>query len=434
MATVQITTLGCKLNQFESAAMATSLEQAGHTLADSAETADVYVINTCTVTERSDAKSRNIVRRALRANPSGFVAAVGCYAQTKPQDLAEIAGVDLVLGNQEKLRLAAYLTHLEKRRAPRVEVGALRPGLEFQKVTVPAPGERTRAYLKIQDGCSEACAFCVTVKARGPSRSLPGPEVLRQAAMLARQGYQEIILTGVNLGEYGRDLDPPTHLAAIVQRLATLDGIERIRLSSLAPSEFTPEILDLIVSCEKVCKHLHIPIQSGDDAVLRSMRRSYTTAEVRELLATLTSALPTMSIGSDVIVGFPGESEQHFENSYRFFAELPLNYLHVFPYSKREGTEAFILPGQVSEAVKKQRSQRLQALGKTKSAAFARRLMGGRLRVLTEHQRDAESGLLRGVSENYIKVLFPGPDALFRQLAHVQLVGWRNGHAVGMLV
>jgi len=414
--TVALATLGCRLNQVESREIGALLESRGFRVVEPAAGAQVFVINTCTVTGRADFSDRQLIRRIARENPEAYLVVTGCFAQTDPAAAAAIAGVDLVVGNQEKYRLPELLGSLAKRARPDVavaDIGAARdvPIAPFARVT-----GRSRAFVKIQDGCQHRCAFCIVPAARGRSRSQESKVVLDQVRDLVAVGYLDVTLTGVDIGHYGRDLYPRTTLAALLRELAEIDGLRWLRLSSVLPSYFTPELVDAVTTLSVVAPHLHLPLQSGSDRVLRLMRRPYHTGMYRALVDRLTATIPGLGLGADVIAGHPGETEDDFEATLRFVEALPFSSLHVFAYSERKGTEATSRPGHVPAAVIRERSGRLRRLGHEKSLAFRRGLIGRRRDAVVLGARDRRTGLLAGLTDNYIEVLFDGPDTLGRRV------------------
>ena len=339
---IAFVTVGCRLNQFETDALRGRAQAAEAEIVPFESPADVYVINTCTITAEADADSRQLARRAIRRNPSALVVVTGCYAQAAPETVAAIPGVDLVLGNQEKGRLFTFLREVRKNGAPEVRVGAI-AGLRRFDGDEYGPGidpDRTRAFLKVQDGCDYACSFCIVPAVRGPNRSLPPGRILDEIARLHAGGFPEVVLTGIHLGTYGRELSPRTSLVELCRRIVALPESPRIRLSSLDPHEVTPELIELLATAGRFCRHLHLPLQSGDEGVLRRMRRGHTAAEFRSLVERLVGAVPGIAVTADVIVGFPGEDGHAFQATRDLLKSLPLAGLHVFGYSKRAGTEA----------------------------------------------------------------------------------------------
>jgi threonylcarbamoyladenosine tRNA methylthiotransferase MtaB len=432
--TVALATLGCRLNQVESQEIGALLEGRGFRVVEPGADAQVYVINTCTVTGRADFSDRQLIRRIARENPEAYLVVTGCYAQTDPDAAAAIAGVDLVVGNQEKYHLPDLLGSLTKRPRPEVAVADIGGAREVPIAPFARVAGRSRAFVKIQDGCQHRCAFCIVPAARGGSRSQEPKVVLDQVRALAEAGYPDVTLTGVDIGHYGWDLYPRTSLAALVRSLAGVAGLRWLRLSSVLPSYFTDDLVDAVATLPVVAPHLHLPLQSGSDRVLRLMRRPYHTGMYRALVDRLAAAMPGLGLGADVIVGHPGETDEDFEATLALVDSLPFSYLHVFTYSDRKGTEAARRPGHVPAAVIRERSQRLRRLGREKSHAFRSALVGSAREVLVLEARDHQTGLRSGLTSNYVEVLFPGPDGLGRHMATVEIVEVRGERTHGRLV
>jgi threonylcarbamoyladenosine tRNA methylthiotransferase MtaB len=423
--TVAFATLGCKLNQYDTMEVQALLEAQGFRTVPFEAPAQVYVINTCTVTARADYSDRQAIRRAVARNPGAVVVVTGCYAQTNPDAVAAIPGVDLVLGTQDKYALPELLHRARKRVRPFLQVSDVfaRRALPVVPVRRFAPGY-TRAFVKVQDGCQHRCSFCIVPFARGGSRSQPVEVVLEQVEALVGAGYAEIVLTGVDLGHYGWDLRPRTALAALVRRLLDVRGLARLRLSSVLPAYFTEELVELLVGERRICRHLHVPLQSGADRVLRAMRRPYTARMYRALIERLAGAIPDLGLGADVITGFPTETDAEFEATEALVQALPFTYLHVFSYSDRRGTEAARGPApRVPPETIRARTTHLRRLAAAKQLGFRRAQVGRELDVLVLDQRERETGRLVGLTDNYLEVAFPGSDALMRGFARVQATG-----------
>jgi len=439
--TVALTTLGCRLNQVESQEMGALLEGRGFRVVPAGSHAQVHVVNTCTVTGRADFSDRQAIRRITREDPGAFLVVTGCFAQTDPDAVAALPGVDLVVGNQEKYRLPDLLDSLVKRPRPAVAVADIREArampiapIALGNSMIGRTSGRSRAFVKIQDGCQHRCAFCIVPAARGGSRSQEPKVVLDQVRALAEAGYADVTLTGVDIGHYGWDLYPRTSLAALVRSLAGVDGLRWLRLSSVLPSYFTADLIDAVTTLPVVAPHLHLPLQSGSDRVLRLMRRPYHTGMYRDLVNRLAAAMPGLGLGADVIVGHPGETDEDFEATLALVDALPFSYLHVFAYSDRKGTEAARRPGHVPAAVIRERSQRLRRLGREKSHAFRRGLVGRARQVLVLDAPDRPTGLLAGLTSNYVEVLFLGPEGLGRQMATVEITEVHGDRTYGRLV
>jgi threonylcarbamoyladenosine tRNA methylthiotransferase MtaB len=425
---IAITTLGCKINQYDSAVIQSRLEEK-HSFVPFQDQADCYVINTCTVTDRADWEARQLVRRAKRLNPGAKVLVTGCYAQVNPAEVAEVPGVDFVVGLN---RLDDLLRYVEQPawQSTQIAVSDVKRERGVAVLGTRSLPGHTRAFLKIQEGCNYSCTYCIIPTARGLSRSVQPREVLEQVRQLAEAGYREIVLTGIHLGGYGHDLIPKIDLTALVEMIADSGLIARLRLSSLDPREVPDRLLDLIARSDIVCPHLHICAQAGDDEILKQMRRNYDTVYYRDLLQRVRERLPEAALGSDIIVAFPGETDAQFEKSLEYFASLPLTYFHVFPYSSRRGTVAASLGDHAPGPVKKQRARRMRELGAHKKSQFCGRFIGRRVSVLIEEKLEKQTGLRRGFSRNYLPVAVAGADDFLNRELDVRIDryggGWLN--------
>ena len=405
MTTISITTLGCKVNQFESEALIDALEQRGYGLVPFGERADITIINTCTVTHRADFQSRQMVRRAFRSNPSSLIIVTGCYSQVEPDAFLKMEGVRYLLGNEEKNQIPALLPLMQKGEFPKVQVGDIQKEKLFSEIPLHCFHRHTRAFLKIQDGCNARCSYCIVPFARGPSRSLQPERVLENLRVLKEKGFKEVVLTGIHLGAYGLDLTPPFPLEMLMRRLEKEETPDRIRLSSIEPGDFSPELISILSQSRKVCPHLHISIQSGDDEILKKMNRDYDHSFLSNLIQELHLRIPNLSIGADVIVGFPGETEKKFRHTYGLVESLPFSYLHVFPFSRRKGTPAYQFLQGVDDKEIKKRAEIMRALGKQKRQTYYRQSLNQELSVLVEDRREKGTGRWKGLSRNYIPVL-----------------------------
>lgn len=427
-------TIGCRFNQVETAEMEELFRSRNFEIVPFSSDANIYVINTCTVTKKSDYRCRQTIRRAIQKNREAFVIVTGCYSQIKPEDISSIKGVDMVLGNTEKSSIVEHFEGLTKKPdTAKIVVKDMEKNRGFNTRKIKGFSGRTSAYLKVQTGCNETCSFCIVAIARGAAISEKPENILMQARELSDAGFKEIVLTGVNLGSYGDDLSPSRELSDIVEMLTEIKGIERIRLSSINPTDISERLIEAMKASEKICKHLHIPLQSGDDEILKRMRRNYTSSFYRELIMRLKCEMPDIGIGADVLVGFPGEDEERFKNTYRLIKELPLSYLHVFTYSQREGTDAYKYDGQIPEYVKKERNLIIKNLGREKSNTFRQGFIGKICRVHVENSRDKETGLLKGYTDNYIPVLLQGRDELMNRLVDVRIAGISDDAVIGEL-
>jgi threonylcarbamoyladenosine tRNA methylthiotransferase MtaB len=411
---VSITTLGCKSNQYDSAAIEDILKENNFEITVSkgrqSEPADVCIINTCTVTGNTDYQSRQLIRKAVAANPDAVILVTGCYAQISSQEIADIEGVDYVVGNPEKERVLQYILE-GKRKHPKIEVNE---AAQDRPLTLRAQGSsnRTRAYIKVQDGCNNSCSYCIIPMARGISRSLPLLSILKEIDGLIANGYKEIILTGIHLGAYGLDLDSKVNITGLIKAIADKNYPCRFRISSLDPDEVSDALIDIMTGSKTICNHLHLPLQSGDDNIVKMMNRRYTGRLFAALIEKIVKALPEISIGVDVIAGFPGEGEKEFLNTYNLLRDLPIAYMHIFPFSGRKGTSAAGFPNQVDTKIVKQRCEILKNLDKIKRKNFYEGFLGKRVSVLVEASRDKDTGFFTGRSRNYIPFLIKNYNGL----------------------
>jgi threonylcarbamoyladenosine tRNA methylthiotransferase MtaB len=412
-------TLGCKVNQAESEAMKTLFQSRGYQVVDFNEPADVYVINTCTVTHLADRKSRQMIRQARRRNPDAVVAAVGCYVQANREEVAKHTDVDLLIGTEKRQNLVDLVEKAGKEQRLINAVGDIMAAKEFEELPLDFPATRTRAFLKIQEGCNQFCTYCIIPYTRGPIRSLPLEKVLQAAEVYVAKGYKEIVLTGIHIGLYGTDLSGDLTLVQAVEGLLAVPGLERLRISSIEPEEVTQELLALMAGSSKICPHLHIPLQSGSDRILAKMNRPYTTSDFCRVVNQARDLIPEIAISTDIIAGFPGEGEEEFAATIDFVRRQRFSRLHVFPYSPRRGTPAAAFKEQVTHQIKEERVRSLVKLGKELSLAFHRQQVGKTLSVLVEYEPDREIGLLAGYSGNYIRVLFAGTNNLAGRIVQV---------------
>lgn len=423
-------TLGCKVNQYESEALKDLFRQEGYRVVPFAEKADVYVINSCTVTHLSDGKSRQAVRRAARQNPEAVVAVIGCYPQVAPEEAAEIPGVDILLGTGNRRELPALVE--KARRGHKLnlvrEKGA---GEAFEDLPWPGEAGRTRAFLKIQEGCQEYCTYCIIPHARGSLRSQEPGEVLNRVAAIRDKGYGELVLTGTHLGAWGRDLVPPRTLSSLLYQIQEEGAPGRVRLSSLEPVDVDEGLLRALKDIPRICRHLHIPLQSGSDEILQAMARPYRQEDFRRLAAGLRDLDPRMALSTDIIVGFPGEEDRHFQETLSFVREMAFSRLHVFKFSPRRGTEAAGLPGRVPPRVMGERAEILRALGKELAQEYAEKFLHTTLDVLLE--KPLPGGNMEGLTEHYLRARLKGDSALKSRMVPVFITGAREGLLYGEL-
>lgn len=416
---VSLTTLGCKANQYDTQAIAELFGRAGYTAVPFPAPAEVYIVNTCTVTQEAVRKSRQLVRRARRANPQAVVVLTGCYAQVGGEEALAIPGVSLVVGPQDRARLVDLVAEFRQDARRRLCVRPLGAEPAFLDLPAVSFAGHTRAWLKVEDGCNQACAYCQVPLARGPVRSLPPERVREEAGRLVEAGYREVVLTGVHLGLYGFDLPGRPTLADLALMLQNLPGLERFRLGSVEPHDLSPALLQTLAASDKFQPHLHLPLQSGDDAVLARMNRPYRRDDYARLLEEARRSIPDLAVSTDLIVGFPGETEKEFLSSLAFAAESGFSRLHVFPFSARPGTAAARLPHHLSRTEREARSREAVALGKRLALAFNQTLLGRMLSVLVEDWRDGRG---QGLAGQYVEVRFSSPADPGRRVLQIEAV------------
>jgi len=421
MPTASLHTLGCRLNQAETAIMANNLEKHGFEIVPFGERADLTVINTCTVTEKADAKCRNAVRHTIKQNPNAFVAVVGCYAQVALEEIKKIDGVDMIVGNEHKMRLYDFLdTALQKRNRPLVVHSPKIPRTDFTIESSGLFNTHTRANIKIQDGCNFVCSFCIIVKARGPARSRDFDDLMAEARQLVAAGFKELILTGVNIGTYFQN---GKTFIDLLQALEKINGLQRIRISSIEPTTVTKNLIDYMASSDKICRYLHIPLQSGDDRILESMRRKHTAADFKNIIEYAARKIPDIGIGTDVMVGYPTETKEQFLNTKKLLVDLPISYFHVFTYSDRKGTSAYKLMPKISPDEKKKRNRLMTETGQRKKQAFYHSFLGKQVTVLFEEENE---GWWEGWSDHYIRVRVKSDENLKNEIRKVLLKSENN--------
>ena len=420
-------TIGCRLNHAETALLGDQLRRRGYALVEVGQPTDLVVVNTCSVTDNAEADCRSLIRRVRRTSPDAFVAVTGCYAQTGVDVLQQMEGIDLIVGTQYKMELPRYLTSLERPSAPEVLHTRTVSRDDF---TIEGIGEyqETRANLKVQDGCNFMCSFCIIPFSRGHERSRRPDDILREAEGLVTRGHREVVVTGVNVGRYRCE---GLTLADVIRRLEAVPGLDRIRISSIEPTTISDELLERMAGPSKLCRYLHVPLQSGDDGILQAMNRRYTAGEYARFIEKAVRTVPDLGLGTDLMVGFPGEADSAFANTRALATDLPFAYFHVFSYSPRRGTAAAKLPGAVPSPTIKARSEELCALSRAKRLKFYHRFVGQTVSVLFETRH--RSGLFTGLTDNYIRVGVPTDEDLSNQIRLVHLTGTTDGLAVGAL-
>ncbi|MEN2765941.1 tRNA (N(6)-L-threonylcarbamoyladenosine(37)-C(2))-methylthiotransferase MtaB [Ornithinibacillus xuwenensis] len=423
MPTVAFHTLGCKVNHYETEGIWRMFMDKGYERVEFDHDSDVYVINTCTVTNSGDKKSRQVIRRAVRKNPEAIVCVTGCYAQTSPGEILEIPGVDIVVGTQDRKNMIQYIEEHKKTREPINGVSNIMKNRVFEEMDVPEFTDRTRASLKIQEGCNNFCTFCIIPWSRGLLRSRDPESVLMQAQKLVDAGYKEVVLTGIHTAGYGEDLND-YNFAMLLRELETkVNGLERIRISSIEASQITDEVIEVLDQSEKIVRHLHIPLQSGSDSVLSRMRRKYSSDYYYQKVEKIRKALPDLAITSDVIVGFPGETAEEFQETYDFIKKVGYSELHVFPFSRRTGTPAARMENQVDDDVKNERVQKLIDLSEELAKEYASRYEDEVLEVIPEERvlDEEDPNTLVGYTDNYLKVKFKGTQDMIGKIVRVKI-------------
>lgn len=417
-----IKTLGCKVNQFESEAISQLLTESGFKITHDGD-AHLCIINTCTVTGKASMQSRQAIRQLIRDNQNARIVVTGCYAQTEPEIIKQIHGVHDVVPNSNKHKISDLITsEIRNTKGPLLSKNAINKNQDdFFFSPSPVFGHRTRPFLKIQDGCDAFCSYCIIPYARGRSKSMPFDMVLENIKNLNDAGSLEVVLTGIHLGAYGLDLTPPLSLFELLHALNEHHVVKRLRLSSIEPNELNNEIIKLVKTSDMICNHFHIPLQSGNDGILKKMNRPYNRLLFERLIQTIHASIPEVSIGVDVIIGFPGETKHAFETTYSLIHDLPVSYLHVFPFSPRQGTPASKRTDKVSTTVITKRAKSMRELGNVKKTEFYHRFIGRTVEILIESSRDKKTGNLKGLTSNYIPVLLDGPDLLKNKLVHVKI-------------
>ena len=426
-----IITLGCKVNQYESAYLEDALVRAGCRQAVNGEMADISLINTCIVTQRAAHQSRQAIRKAIRENPKGIVAAIGCYAQVFPDELSQIQGLGLIADNTVKGKIPGLLLGLDGSEKKSVFLNDFEPGTPFEFLPIHRFSDRTRAYLKIQDGCESFCSYCIVAFARGPYRSLSPERVLSVIESFVSQGYKEIVLTGIHLGKYGVDLKGGMNLTQLLRAIGKEGLPARIRLSSLEPNEIYADLMEIVATEPWLCRHFHIPLQSGDDGILKKMNRHYTRREFADIVESIHARIPFAAIGVDVMAGFPGEDSVAHENTRALINDLPISYLHVFPFSRRPGTAAAVFDGQIDPVCIKERSKKLRDLGQLKRTLFYRSCLNNTFWVLAESWYSKENKKMKGMSDNYVPVVFPTSQDSRNRMVRVRLEKVANHVVIG---
>jgi len=428
---VAFATLGCRVNQYETEAMTEKFIKEGYKVVPFEGYADVYVINTCTVTNMSDKKSRQMISRARRTNEDAVIAAVGCYSQIAPEEVAKIEGVDVVLGTKNKGDIVYWVNRAREEREQVIQVEDVLRNDVFEDLRIDEYQERTRAFLKIQDGCNRFCSYCLIPFARGAVCSKEPEKIINEVKELATHGFKEIILSGIHIASYGADLSGDWNLVRILQEIDTVDGIERVRIGSIDPQFFTEGVIEKISSLKKLCPHFHLSLQSGCDETLKRMNRRYTTSEYRKIVEDLRQNIKNVSITTDIITGFPGETEEEFNITYEFLKKIKLSKMHIFKYSPRKGTKAAEMKKQVDGKVKDERSSKLIELDKELEREFMSKFVGESMSVLYEQKHNGLEGVYEGYTANYIKVVANSSKELQEQIINTKLMKIKGEQMAG---
>ena len=432
MKRVAFYTLGCKVNQYETEAMLELFEKEGYEKAETEDYADVYVINTCTVTHMSDRKSRQYIRRMKKKNPDAIIAVVGCYSQVSPEEILSIDEVNLVMGTNDRKKIVEEVKKIDASRKVST-VDDIMKVKAFEEIEINKTNGKTRAFLKIQDGCDRYCSYCIIPYARGRVRSRDLESIVKEVENLAANGYKEVVLTGIHVASYGKDIkDSDIKLLDVIKQINDIEGIERIRLSSVEPILFTDEFVEAVSAMDKVCPHYHLSLQSGCDETLKRMKRRYTTEEYKAIVDRLRAAIPNVSITTDVIVGFPGETNEEFDKTYEFLKDIELTHMHIFKYSPRKGTPAATMENQVDPSTKHERSEKLLQLNEENFKKFGQKMLDKEFNVLFEQK--VGDNKFEGLTENYVKVIVESDKDLSEQILKVKITDVKNEFLEGILV
>lgn len=432
MESVSFYTLGCKVNQYETDAMAESFRNNGYEIKNHNEISDIYVINTCSVTNLGERKSRQFIRRAKKENPESIICVVGCYAQISPEEVSNIEGVDLIIGTKEKSKIVELCEKVKKENTKINTVENVMNITKFEELESNSIQENTRAYIKIQEGCNQFCSYCIIPYARGPIRSREFDNIIKEAKTLVDKGFKELVLTGIHVASYGKDLGEIS-LIDVIEAVHKIEGLERIRLSSIEPMLITEKFMNRLKKLEKVCPHFHLSLQSGSDTVLYRMNRKYNTKEYKERVDIIRNFMPDAAITTDIIVGFPGETEEEFQETYNFVKEIEFASVHVFKYSKREGTPAANHKNQVHGTIKNNRSKKLIELTNRGHLDFLKKFLGAEREILIETS-SKKSGYMEGYTDNYIRVAIKGSEELENQIVNTKLIEIDDDKVLGEII
>lgn len=429
MKRVAFYTLGCKVNQYETEAMEEIFVKRGYNVVDGNEEADVYVINTCTVTNLGDRKSRQFIRRAKKSNEDSIVVAVGCYSQVAPEEVEKIEGVDIVIGTTDRDKIVDFCEEAKTKRKKINVVKSIKGHKKFESLNIYDVKSKTRAYIKIQEGCNQFCSYCIIPYARGPIRSRDLDDIIKETERLAEAGFKEVILTGIHVASYGKDLKN-IDLLKVIEEVSKVEGIERIRLSSVEPTLIDERFMEKALEIKKLCDHFHLSLQSGSDTVLNRMNRKYTTSQYEEIVKLIRRYMPDAGITTDIIVGFPGETEEEFEETYNFVKNIGFSRIHVFKYSPRKGTPASKFENQIHGTIKHERSERLINLGNELMSSFNEKYIGRTMDVLFE---EIKNGFIEGYTTNYIRVKAKPSKEKEGQILSTKIIDKENEFLIGKI-
>ncbi|MFW6006384.1 MAG: tRNA (N(6)-L-threonylcarbamoyladenosine(37)-C(2))-methylthiotransferase MtaB [Halanaerobiales bacterium] len=423
MPAVAFHTIGCKVNHYETEAMMDLFKNKGYTIVNFENIADIYIINSCTVTNQAARKSRKFARRAKRRNPEAIVVMVGCYSQVSPDEIREIEEIDLIVGTGNKEKIVKMVEKVSQNNEDLNTILNYKELTEYEDLKINQLRETTRGNIKIEEGCNQFCSYCIIPYARGPVRSREMDSVISEINNLIQQGVKEIILTGIHLGAYGYDWNDDDALVKLVEKIINLNNMGRVRLSSIEITEIKHKLIEIMKKSSRFCNHFHLPLQSGSNNILKKMNRPYTVEDFREKVIEIRKEVPEVAITTDVMVGFPGETDRDFQETYNFIKNIEFSRLHVFPYSEREGTKAAEMKDKVHSKVKKERSKKLRNLNRKLMKKYQQKFIGKIKKVIIEEKRDHKTGLLTGVTDNYIKVLIKGKDSLQGKMVEVKITG-----------
>lgn len=424
-------TLGCKVNQYETEALIELFREKGFEIVDFNDVADIYIINTCTVTGRSDSKSKQLIRRANRQNPDAIIGVIGCYPQVAAEEVLAMEGVSFILGTKNKTKILDVVERFKREGEKINAIEDIRDVKEFEEMKIKGHENKTRAFIKIQDGCNQFCSYCIIPYARGPVRSRNIKEIVEEVKRVADEGFKEVVLTGIHIASYGKDLESLS-LKDVIYEISKIEGVKRIRLSSIEPTALTEDFIKFLSANPKICRHFHVSLQSGCDETLKRMNRKYTTKEYKEIINNLRFHIPGVAISTDIMVGFPGETDEEFKKTYKFVEEIAFSHIHVFKYSPRKGTPAATFKNQINPQVKEVRSRALIELGNSLKREFNSKFIGATMEVLYETKISED--LYEGLTDNYIKVVATSKEDVRNRLMDTQMIDLKDDYLIGKIL